>query len=112
MQATSSRLLTTYGESISCTRAGNPGTYDPADLSVTLGTQTAYTGVGLPTNYSQDEIDGDSIQEGDSLVLFYSTTEPEVGDTFTFNSTDYNVISISKSRAQGENVLYKVQVRI
>lgn len=111
MQTAANRLLTNYGESITCTR-GNSGAYDPSDLTVDASANIEYTGVGLPTNYSIDEIDGINVKVDDSLVLFYSTTEPQPGDTFKYNTIDYNVITVERIRAQGEDVFYKVQVRV
>lgn len=110
MQTVANTLLTNYGESITCQRVAE-GAYDPANLSVAAGTITNYTGVGLPTDYRADEIDGVNVQLDDTLVIFYSATEPFVGDTFTFNDITYRAIRVERIRAQGADVFYKVQVR-
>ena len=111
MQEAASELITELGEAVVCTR-GNSGAYDPSDLSVANSPNVEYAGVGAPTQYGINEIDGINIKIDDTLMFFYSTTEPNVGDQFRFNSIDYNVIRVERVRAQGEDIMYKVQLRI
>lgn len=111
LQTAAESLLTTYGEAISIERV-TPGAYNPATGEPAAGTTLNYTGVGLPTVYNNEEIDGTNILQDDTLLIFYSTTKPLVNDRVTINSIVYSARNVQEIRTQGGNVLYKIQCRI
>jgi hypothetical protein len=88
MQTVANELLTEYGETVSGQRV-TEGAYDPTTSTTAAGSTTNYSGVGLPTQYNEEHIDGQNILQGDVLLVMYSTTQPEVGDRLTFNSLAY-----------------------
>lgn len=112
LTVTASRLLTQYGEPVACVRSGAPGAYDPTTLETTLNAQLEYTGVGLPTEFSQLYLDNNNIQQGDTLLYFSSATEPKIGDSFKFRNETFVAINVERIRAQDKDVMYKIQVRI
>lgn len=111
MQGVSSSLLTEFGEAVSGQRV-TEGAYDPSTSTTAPGSTINYTGVGLPTSYTEEQIDGENILIGDTLLVFYSETQPEVNDQLTFNSIAYNAINVQQISTQGGNALYKIQCRI
>lgn len=110
MQATASRLLTQYGETVSVSRP-NVLFVDPTTGVASEAAPTAYTGVGHPSVYQKPYIDNVTILSTDVRLLFYSTTTPVAGDVFTIDDTDYTAVNVLKTRAQGENIIYTVQLR-
>lgn len=111
--ATARRLLSTYGESISLTRVAE-GAYNVADGTVAAGTTTNYSADGHPFNYSAEEVDDTTVRSTDlGLWLAKPTSEtPAVGDTATVNSIVYRVVNVEQLRAQGTDVVYKLQLRL
>ncbi len=104
------RLLTNFGQSISATR-DNVGAFVPALGTVSDLADTTYSGYGYPSNYNTLQIDGTLVQQNDTLLIFSSTTAPLVNDVFVVGSKSYTALSIQNVSAQGENVIYKIQLR-
>ena len=71
-----------------------------------------YTGVGVLTEYEQEEIDGTNIKREDKKILTIDVPEPIFGDVVTIGGTKYQVIYTQKISPGGVDVLYKVQVRV
>lgn len=113
LTATARRLLDTHGESISLTRVAE-GAYNVSDGTVATGTTTNYSADGHPFNYAVEEIDDTTIRSTDlGLLLAKPTSEtPAVGDTVTVNSIAYRVINVEQLRAQSNDVVYKLQLRL
>ena len=109
MTATALRLLTQYGESVGAERRET--TYDPATGEANSSSVTTYSGKGYPSNYNKSEMDGVIIQQDDILLVFSSVEEPKVGDVMVVHGKDYTAISVQLITAQGNNVVYKVQLR-
>ncbi len=110
MTATALRLLTTYGEAASVSRAVI-SYLNPLTGIATESTPTGYTGVGHPSTYPEEFIDNTTVFKTDIKFLFSSTTRPESGDVFTIDGVGYTAVSVEKSRAQGSDVYYTVQLR-
>jgi len=110
MRGTALSMLTQFGQSVSVTR-DVVASFTPATGVVTEGTDTTYTGMGYPSAYKTSQIDGTLIRQDDTLLLFYSTTEPLVNDIFTVGTKVFTAISIQTVTAQGSNIMYKVQLR-
>lgn len=104
-------LLTELGEPITFVR-DLVGSYSPMTGEVTdLSNNTPYTGYGHPSNYTLSQIDGTIIQQNDILLILSSADTPIVNDIFTVGSVAYTALSVQKIRAQGMNIIYKVQLR-
>lgn len=103
-------LLIELGQSISVTR-DVIGAYAPATGTVTDSSDTTYSGYGYPTNYRTNQIDGTLVKADDTLLIFSSSTVPLVNDIFTVGSKVLTAINVQKITAQGNNVLFKVQLR-
>lgn len=110
LKSVASSLLTTYGQSVTFTR------YSTTEYNVVTGSveplqATTFSGVGHPSVYAADEIDGETIQRGDIRLMLYSVTEPLIEDEASVDSVDYRVMSIEKLQAQGEAIVYRLQLR-
>ena len=62
--------------------------------------------------YKTREIDGSSIQAGDSFVFFHSETEPEINMQITINGKTLRIIDVYKlSSVDDINIFRKIQLR-
>lgn len=111
MQSTALRLLTTYGESVSFTRTVE-GEYNPITSEAAPSVTSSYNGYGHPSPYNKNEIDGTVILASDVSLLSYLTTVPIVGDVATLDNVAHRVMNVQKIRAQGLNIIYRLQLRI
>ncbi len=118
MTATARRLLSPpanyndqkYGQAISCGRI-LAGEYNPVTGEVDTSSTSSYSGYGYLSNYNQNQIDGTIIQQDDILLILSTATEPKLDDTMATAAKIYTAIAIQKITAQGNNVIYKVQLR-
>lgn len=110
LTATSLRLLTAYGQSISVARTVT-GAYAVSTGTVATTSTTTYTGYGLPTNYAAQQIDGTLIRQDGTLLIFSSTTVPEVDDVFTVGTKALTALNVQQINAQGANIVYRIQCR-
>jgi hypothetical protein len=104
-------VLEDFGELCSFARHIE-GAYSTDTLTTGSGTDTTFSGYGVPDFYKAYEIDGTVIQKTDSILYVRTSTAPLVGDVVTFNSVAYRVINVESTRFQGQTVLYKLQVRV
>lgn len=110
LQAAALELLSDLGQQLTFTR------YTSLDYNVATGgvdpvTSTTYTGYAHPSKYSSSEIDGETVRQDDVLLLLYSITTPLIQDTTSINSNTYKVLSVDYIKAQGSNIIYKLQLR-
>lgn len=110
LQAVALNLLSDLGQQLTFTR------YSSLDYNVITGgvdpvTSTTYTGYGHPSSYSVAEIDGEIIRRDDVSLLLYSTTIPLLQDITTIDNIIYKVLSVDYIKAQGSNIIYKLQLR-
>lgn len=111
LQNVALRLLTDKGETITF-RRHTVGSYNVSTGGVDPVTSTTFTGVGHPSNYELREIDGTRVQANDVSLLVYVTTEPDMEDIVTIDSVNYKIQQINKIRAQGTNIVYRLQLRV
>ncbi len=111
MQNTANRLLMFYGRQVNLRRVDETN-YNVDTGEITDGTELDYTAYAHPSQYDINEIDGVSIKKGDIRLLMYSVTEPAVGDVATVDAKNYRVLDVQKVSAQGQNIVYRVQIRI
>jgi hypothetical protein len=76
------------------------------------GEPVEYSGYGVVTFFSEDQIDGTNIQQSDRLIIAVSISEPQIGDVFVIGSTEYKYVNHKTVSPGGTDILYKVQVRI
>lgn len=110
MQSTALNLLTKYGRSVTLTRV-TEGTYNPETSDTGVSFTTTFSGYGHPSPYSVQELDNELILLTDIKLLFYSTTVPSIGDTASIDNLSYRVMSVQKLNAQGQNIVYILQLR-
>ncbi len=105
-------LLTEFGEAVSFTRT-TEGAYNPATGSTAAGSDSVFTGFGYPDDYTNNEIDGVMVQQGDSrLYVNAVSTAPLPQDAVTVDSVVYRVMFARKYSINSENVLYELQIRV
>jgi hypothetical protein len=110
LQAVAESLLDQYGFSITVTR-DVIGAYNTAAGTVTDSADTTFTGVGYPSQYNSQDIDGHVIRQHDIRLIFYSTTLPKVNDIFSVNSRSYTAQNVERITAEAEDIIYIVQLR-
>lgn len=111
LKSTADRLLTTYGQTISFVRY-TVGDYDTTTGAVSTTASTSFSGMCHPSSYRQDEIDGQTIEVNDIKAIVYSTTAPLIEDEATVDSVVYRVMNVEKLQAQGEAIVYRLQLRV
>jgi len=106
LRPVASKLIKAFGKSVALSHFDLANTYDIASGSV-LGTATGATGPtmdaatlkGVISSPTADQfVDGEVIA-GDCFVVFASidlTTQPQMGDTITFDGTTYRVINVNQ----------------
>jgi len=105
------QLITYFGESVSFTRKTKAG-FNPSTSQAIPGETTTYVTRGVPENYNMDEVDNSLIERGDMrLTLSKTTMVPLVGDIASFRGANWRVINVDIISAQGDNIVYQVQVR-
>lgn len=111
LKSVANTLLTTYGQTISFVRWAS-SEYNTATGGVEPVSSTTFSGIGHLSTYRLDEIDGQTIQVNDIQAIVYSTTEPQIEDEATIDSVTYRVQNVEKLQAQGEAIVYRLQLRI
>lgn len=106
-------LIKEFGEDGEFNRT-TQGVYDPSSGESFSETQTSFTGSIVPNNYKESEIDGTVIQRGDVRVYAHrmGANVPAIGDILTFSNIEYRVINVKKTKANGADCLYTLQVRL
>lgn len=101
------------GQAMTLTRVG-AGTYDPVTGTTTGGVTQTWTVYGLILEYKDSDINAPNslIAAGDEKILMgHYGVRPMQGDSLTFNSELYSVISVKRKRPQGVDLFYYCQVR-
>ena len=119
-----------FGQTITITRNEDLGnwtkSYNPVEMryewynSDTLQTVyvepaetvVVYTGTGVLTNYTNEEIDDTNILRQDKKLLTIDLPQAQQGDIVTIGTTDYAVASVKVISPGGVDVLYILQVRV
>ncbi len=104
-------LLTDFGSTATLGRV-TTGAYDPATGSATT-TSTPETVTCAIFDYPLRVIDGTRILTGDKQALMSAVgvLPPKPGDTLTWQSTVYTVVTSKPLAPAGTDVLHDVQVR-
>lgn len=105
-------LITEFGEAVTFS-THDSGDYDPSIGEGSADLSTSYVGYAVPFEYSAREIDGTTVLRGDKYVLCHQMSNvPAVDDTITIAGTSYRIIRVSNTRLNGDDIIYKLQVRI
>lgn len=112
LATTALNLLTSYGEAVTFTNVAQ-GAYNPATGTTGASTDTVYTGFGFPTQFSSVEQQQEEILIKDvKLIVNKVSQRPAVDDIVEFSSKTYRVMDVQEVKAQGNDVIYILQVRI
>jgi hypothetical protein len=111
LKNTALSLLTTYGQQVTFTRHVT-SEYNVNTGSVDSVSTTTYTCYVHPSSYNLSEIDGQTIQLNDVALIVYSTTEPLIQDEASIDNIIYKVLAVEKVKAQGEAIIYRLQLRV
>lgn len=110
MRATTLKLLSKYGQYVAWERKIE-NEFNPITGEVETTNTLDYEGYGYPANYKQSQIDGTTIKQGDILLILYTEEQPLVNDVFTVDDKDYTCQDAQRITAEGQNILYKLQLR-
>lgn len=109
MISVAQNLLIKYGEPVSASR--DLGTFVPSTGAMGSTSTMTYDGVGYPSNYNRRDIDNDVIRQDDILLIFQSTSVPQVNDTFSVGGKLLTALSIQLVTVSGQAIIYKIQLR-
>lgn len=104
--------LAEFGQSCELRRKGSPVTVDPVAGTVTGGPDQVFPVVGVITDYTDKQIDGEVILRGDRIVYIQATERPMRGDTFVeANGTAWAVVDFDSVDPAGTPVVFSLQLR-
>lgn len=106
-------LLNELGQLVLLSRAVGGGGYDPDAGAVDEGDVDVWSANGVEFNYTQREVDGTLIQQGDRRILIAPTlgTTPQSGDVVTLGAKRLEVVNSKPLQPAGVVVLHEVQAR-
>lgn len=111
LRGAATSLITQFGATATFTRTGS-STFDSATGSYSGGSTVTVTGKGARLNFTQGEIDGQTIQRDDVRLVFQSGNgAPLIDDNCSFDSVDYRVMDVRTVSPSGTDVYYDVQLR-
>lgn len=100
------------GTTVTLTRS-TVDSFDPTLGTVVPGADLTATGSGVMTNYSNYNIDGTVIKQGDMKLLIGPELAfaPEVNDIATVDSVAWKIVNVKPITPAGIDCLYICQVR-
>ncbi|ATS92243.1 head closure Hc1 [Xanthomonas phage Bosa] len=106
-------LLAEFGQSCILRRPGGPVVVDPVEGTVTPGSGPVdFPVLGVITDYSDRQIDGDNIRRGDRLMYIQGNERPEQGDVFLeANGTQWAIIDFDSVDPAGLALVFALQLR-
>lgn len=113
----SKQILSVYGtllkkgQSVTITRK-TAGDYDASTGSVTI-TESTETGMGLPLNYSDREIDGVTVQQTDTKLILsaHGISKPQINDNAEINGRSFTIKNVKELWPGGDAIMYTCQLR-
>jgi hypothetical protein len=99
--------------SVSITRAGEPGEYDPETGTSPGAGPEIFTGVGVRIGYEQKDIDGSRVQQGDQRVYADAVglPRPKPGELIAVGPDVYTVVAFEAVAPGDVDVLFIIQIR-
>jgi hypothetical protein len=111
LTATAKDLLTRYGEQVTVVR-DQSGSYDVQLASVVFNGVVSFNAFGVPTRYTESEIDNEMIRRSDTrFIMEKPDLEPEVNDKIDLNNQTHRVLDVQRIRLSGQNIIYILQLR-
>lgn len=111
------RMLERHGKDITLTVPTGTGTYDPNTGEYSSG-NLHYTVRGYFYSFSDDAIDGDTIQSGDSKIVLKSTQtngaaipKPDSGSKISYSSDTWSVVGAETIWSGSSVLCYILHVR-
>ena len=105
------QLMRTHGYAVTFKRPQSGGSYDPVTGKVAGGTELTWTGVGVFTNFREEDVDGTSILTDDRKLLLQAVgleREPDVGDIV---DDTVQVLNVRKMQSGSTVIAYVLQTR-
>ena len=113
LQSTATRLLQGNGQAITFRYEAGESIYPATGVVTTPASESTVAGFGVALNYTNVELNGESIIESDlKLLVDNVATEPQVGWKATVNSETWRVMRVMPVNPAGTNVMYELQIRI
>ena len=111
LQATASRLLTTYGQPMTL-RKRTPGAYNPATGAATV-TEVDSTVQAAEFDVPAGMVDGTNILRGDRQVIMAGGgSVPDAGDLLVAGGVARNIVSVKATAPAGTVVIYELVTRL
>lgn len=109
MSATASRLIASYGKSMTLVR--NNDSIDPVTGVNTPGSDQQFSVNGIFKLYPDNLIDGTRITASDRLIVLDNGVEPLLTDTIEINGALWPIEEIKTSEPADDTLVYFVRVR-
>jgi hypothetical protein len=118
LQATATRLISTYGEAVTLRHYGDPVIASGGGSATR--TETDYSTYMVPESFDVTQIDGTVVTSSDFIALISGGTlavQPEAGDALYQGDPDasstkkYRVVNVLSTRVEGSDVIYQLHVR-
>lgn len=111
LQTRFAALIQANGQAITFSYSAG-ATNNVATGAETGGSPTNVEGFGVLAGYKNDEIDGQTIEQGDAkLICNHVGTKPEPEWQVTVNSEVWRVMSVRPINPAGTNIIYICQLR-
>lgn len=107
-------IISEFGAPGSVVKKGDPGGgFDVNGDPVAPSPDVIINGIITPLlRFKTNEIDGSTIQAGDSFVYFHSDTAPEIDMQVTINSITFRIVDLKVLTSVDDiNVLRRLQLR-
>lgn len=110
---TATKLISKFGAAGSFVIKGNDGGYDDDGNVIAPTPNVTISGTVTPAlQYKSMEIDGSTVQTGDSYVFFDSATDIPIGAIITLNGNEFKAVnSTTLKSVAGVKVYQKIQLR-
>jgi hypothetical protein len=117
--ANAQRVVADNGETVTVRRIASSASLDVATGKVVNDTPTQeFEVIGAFRDFNTDEINGGSIQIGDSILMIAAMAIDEAegfvpanGDTILANDDEYEVLRVIKVRRAGFMIAYDLHIR-
>jgi len=108
LEQSANALIESFGVELTFTRT-NEGAFAPA-TGKTTNTTSTFNKYACVFNYSESEVNGESILQSDRRLLAQGHAY-EVGDTVVLDSETYRVIAVQPTRPADTTMAVNLQVR-
>ena len=110
LASTASRLLTTYGQTVTLRRTTG-GSVNPVTGATVAGTVQTLTAPGILQRYPDELVDGTRILASDRMLILDSTVQPQITDLVSLEGQQWTLVQIQTINPAGTPLVYMLQVR-